>query len=248
MTEFDHGGASLTAAWDEQAEAWVRWARTPGHDDYYELYNLPNFLELLPAPGRLTLDLGCGEGRLGRVLRARGHHVVGIEPSWTLAVAAHQADRGIPVVQANGVAVPIAAAAADLVVCFMVLQDVDDLDAVAAEIGRVLEPGGVACVAIVHPMVSGGFFDPDAPVLYVGRYLEVMRSSFAVDRDGVPFTFHSAHRSLERYSLAFERAGLTIDALREPQLSDEHVGLRTGLDRHRLLPNFLYFRLRSASR
>jgi hypothetical protein len=31
---------------------------------------LAQFLDLLPPPGRLTLDAGCGEGRLGRVLAA----------------------------------------------------------------------------------------------------------------------------------------------------------------------------------
>ena len=241
---FDHGGASLTEAWDEQAEAWIRWARTPGHDDYYELYNRPQFLDLLPAPGRLTVDLGAGEGRIGRVLRGLGHRVVGVEPSWTLARAAHAAEREIPVVQAAGGEVPVKDGAADLVVCFMVLQDVDDLAAVVGEIARVLAPEGVACIAIVHPMVSAGFFDPDQPMLYVGRYLEVMRNTFSVEREGVPFTFHSAHRSLEVYSRAFEAAGLTIAAIREPQLSDAHVGIRPGLERHRLLPNFLYFALR----
>ncbi len=243
-SRFDHGGSSITDAWDEQAEAWIRWARTPGHDDYYELYNLPQFLGLVPAPGRLTLDLGAGEGRLGRVLRGLGHWVVGVEPSRTLARAAHEADREIPLVQAGGGAVPVVGGAADLVVCFMVLQDVDDLAGVVGEIARVLAPDGVACVAIVHPMVSAGFFDPDQPMLYVGRYLEVMRNTFSVDRDGVPFTFHSAHRSLEVYSRAFEDAGLFIEAIREPPLSEAHVGVRPGLERHRLLPNFLYFALR----
>ena len=32
----------------------------------------PALLELLPPPGRLTLDLACGEGRLARVLQAGG--------------------------------------------------------------------------------------------------------------------------------------------------------------------------------
>ncbi len=241
---FDHGGSSLTEAWGEQAEAWIRWARTPGHDDYYELYNLPNFLELLPPPGRLTLDLGAGEGRLGRVLADLGHHVIGIEPSATLARAAHEARPEVPVAQGNGAAVPVADAVADLVVCFMVLQDVDDLDPVVCELARVLAPGGVACAAIVHPMVSSGFLDPDEPLLYVGHYLEVMRNTYAVEKGDVPFTFHSAHRPLEEYSRAFERPGLTITALREPQLAEEHVAVRPGLARHRLIPNFLYFALR----
>jgi SAM-dependent methyltransferase len=243
MSGFDHGGASLRDAWAHQAEAWVRWARTPGHDDYYELYNLPNFLELVPDPGALTLDVGCGEGRLGRELSARGHRVVGVDPSPTMVAAAREVGPP-PAVVADGRALPFRDRVADLVVCFMVLQDVDDLEGVVAELARVLDPSGAVCVAIVHPMVSSGFLDPVEPLLYVGRYLEVMRNSFAVQREGVPFTFHSAHRPLETYSRAFERAGLVVEALREPRLDEAHVGARPGLDRHRLIPNFVYFRLR----
>jgi len=240
---FDHGGASITDAWEEAAEGWIRWARTPGVDDYYELYNLPSFLELLPPPGRRTVDLGCGEGRVSRTLRGLGHHIVGVEPSAVLGRAAHGAEPAIPIVRADGVAVPLASGIADLVVCFMVLQDVDDLTAVCREIARLLRPDGVACTAIVHPLASSGFPDPGGEFQYVGRYLEVMRNVLDAERAGVEFTFHSAHRPIEAYSRAFEAAGLVIRAIREPAISDALVAADSRLARHRLLPNFLYFTL-----
>lgn len=62
-------GRSLSEEWEGQAEAWARWTRTPGHDHHYHRYNWPSFLELIPAAGRSTLDLGCGEGRAGVALR-----------------------------------------------------------------------------------------------------------------------------------------------------------------------------------
>jgi hypothetical protein len=55
--------------WEDEAEAWARWARTPGHDEWHWRLNWPAFLELLPPPRRLTLDLGCGEGRGAMALR-----------------------------------------------------------------------------------------------------------------------------------------------------------------------------------
>ncbi|MGZ4676769.1 MAG: class I SAM-dependent methyltransferase [Acidimicrobiia bacterium] len=239
--ESDHGGASLTDAWEEEAEGWIRWARTPGHDDYYELYNLPAFLELLPAPGRCTIDLGCGEGRVARVLRGLGHAVVGVEPSSTLVGAARAEDPTIPVVRGRGDAVPLASGRADLVVCFMVLQDVDDLPAVCTEIARLLAADGVACLAIVHPIASSGFPDPHGAFQYVGRYLEVMRNVLPVERNGIEFTFHSAHRPIEVYSRAFEAAGLVVRAIREPGITEALVVEEPRLARHRLLPNFLHF-------
>jgi len=245
---YDHGGASITDAWEAGAEAWIRWARTPGVDDYYEHYNLPSFLDLLPAPGRRTVDLGCGEGRVSRVLRGLGHRVVGVEPSAALVGATHEADPSTPVVRARGDAVALAAGCADLVVCFMVLQDVDVLETVCREIARLLAPDGVACTAIVHPIASSGFPDPDGEFQYVGRYLDVMRNEVPAERRGVEFTFHGAHRPIELYSRAFEAAGLVIEALREPALSEAVVERSPRLARHRLLPNFLYFRLRHAAR
>ena len=52
----------LRAAWEMRAEQLIAWFRTPEHDSYWR-YHREQFLELLPPPGRLTLDIGCGEGR-----------------------------------------------------------------------------------------------------------------------------------------------------------------------------------------
>ena len=73
----------LSDAWEAEAEDWVRWARAPGHDSYWTFHR-DAFLALLPGPGRLTVDVGCGEGRLTRDLAALGHRVVGLDRSRTL--------------------------------------------------------------------------------------------------------------------------------------------------------------------
>jgi 2-polyprenyl-3-methyl-5-hydroxy-6-metoxy-1,4-benzoquinol methylase len=76
--------------WEDQAENWLAWARTPGHDAYW--YYRDAFFPLVPAPGRRTLEVGCGEGRVMRDLAARGHRVTGIDRSPALlghASAAH---------------------------------------------------------------------------------------------------------------------------------------------------------------
>src|SRR3954471_10114805 len=64
--------------WDEQADDWVE---LTGDDPFYDLLNEPALLDLLPPPGRRTLDVGCGEGRLARRLVERGHRVVGLDGS-----------------------------------------------------------------------------------------------------------------------------------------------------------------------
>ncbi|MFI5283224.1 MAG: class I SAM-dependent methyltransferase, partial [Candidatus Dormibacterales bacterium] len=86
---------SLRAAWDQAAEAWIRWAREPNHDTYWR-FARKAFFDLVPPPGRLTLDVGCGEGRVARDLASQGHRVVGADSSRKLVVAAARAAPTIP--------------------------------------------------------------------------------------------------------------------------------------------------------
>ena len=57
---------SMREAWDRQAATWTMWTRTPGHDSYRQFHGA-RFFELVPAPGRLTVDLGSGEGRVAAI-------------------------------------------------------------------------------------------------------------------------------------------------------------------------------------
>ncbi|MFN5454666.1 class I SAM-dependent methyltransferase [Bradyrhizobium sp.] len=85
---------TLREQWEDQASAWLAWARAPGHDSFWRHHG-EQFNRLLPPPGALTLDIGCGEGRLSRQLTAGGHRVVGLDASPSLIAAARQADPSI---------------------------------------------------------------------------------------------------------------------------------------------------------
>jgi SAM-dependent methyltransferase len=209
---------SLREAWEEQAANWTRWAREPGHDSYWKFHREP-FLSSLPTPGRLTLDLGCGEGRVTRDLRALGHQVVGVDVAPTLVAAAQAADPDGRYVEADVAALPFDDAAADLAIAFMSLMDMDDMAGAVREIGRVLAPGGRFVAAVVHPINSAGQFvprhgDDDAPFV-IESYLERRRYSDVLERDGLEMTFESMHFTLEDYSRALEAAGFLIEQVRE---------------------------------
>ena len=146
------GPGSLSDAWERHAGQWARWARFPGHDIYHEQLNWPAFRGLLPPPGRRTLDVGCGEGRVGRQLAAGGHCVAGIDSSPTLVALAREAGGFQELVCGDSARLPWPDQSFDLVLAYMSLHDIDDLPGTVAEIGRVLDPGGRLCLAIVHPL------------------------------------------------------------------------------------------------
>jgi SAM-dependent methyltransferase len=206
---------SLGERWTQNAEAWERWARSPGHDHNFAR-QLPPFLELLPPPPRRTLDLGCGEGRVGAELVARGYDVVGVDRSprmVELAAERHEA------VLADAVSLPFETATFDLVVAFMSLFNMDDLDGAVAEAGRVLRSDGVFCAAVLHPLAL--VMRPDTSSSYFDDEIVV----YSIERDGLELTFHDRQVSLERYSRALEAAGFAIDALREIPQRDAPVPL-----------------------
>jgi SAM-dependent methyltransferase len=235
--------ADLAAAWREHADAFVAWAREPGHDSYWRFHR-DLFLELLPGPGRRTLDLGCGEGRLSRDLKRLGHAVVGVDLSPGMVAAAREADPEIDVRLADAAELPFADGSFDCVVAFMSLQDVDPFERAIEEAARVLEPGGRFCLAIVHPLNSAGRFDgdrADSPFVVTGSYLEPSYYADAFARDGLELEVVSAHRPLQAYTEALAGAGLLIERLREPAVPEAGIQ-KPHSRRWQRLPLFLHVR------
>ena len=212
----------MRRGWEAEARNWAEFARTAGRDVAHEDINLPALLRLLPEPG-LTLDLGCGEGRTGRVLQSRGYRVAGVDAAPTMVRLAVSHELPEPAVLADAAALPFRDEAFGLVVAYMSLHDMDRMPEAVAEAARVLERGGRLCLAIPHPVNSAGSFqarDADAPFTIAGSYLDPGPADWAIDRSGVRLTFHSEHRPLESYSRALESAGLLIEAIREPRAPD----------------------------
>lgn len=209
---------SLRDAWDRAAPEWVAWARAPGHDSYWRFHRAALF-ELMPDPGALTLDIGCGEGRVSRDLAALGHRTVGIDGSMSMARAAagHPAAQG-DVLVADAERLPVQDGVADLAVAFMSLQDVDHFETAIAEAARVLVAGGVLLMAIVHPVNSAGAFDDAENPGFVinGSWYDRHSTVDRCAKEGLEMTFHSEHRPLSAYTDALFDAGFLIERIREP--------------------------------
>jgi SAM-dependent methyltransferase len=112
------------------------------------------------APGERVLDLGCGGGRHAFAAARLGASVVALDADFaecrvvagTIAAMrdAGELDRRTPagVVRANALHLPFPDGAFDAIVAAEVLEHlVDDVGA-AAELGRVLRPGGTLAVTV----------------------------------------------------------------------------------------------------
>jgi ubiquinone/menaquinone biosynthesis C-methylase UbiE len=236
---------ALSDDWEREAGNWIEWARAPGHDSYWRFHR-DQFLTLVPPPGKLTIDVGCGEGRLSRDLKRLGHSVIGVDSSSTLIEAARRADPSGDYRCASATKLPLEDASCDQVIAFMTLQDFDELTTAVSEIGRVLVARGAACIAVVHPLNSAGKFEHESvesPFVISRSYLDEFAYSDDIARNGLRMIFHSRHRPIEAYSLALEASGFVIEALREHRVPEE--GFRSDRSRRwQRIPLFLHMRVR----
>jgi SAM-dependent methyltransferase len=122
-------------------------------------------LRRLPGSG-LALDIGAAGGGNTRVLKEHGWQAVAVEYSDSVAAVARA--RGISAVRADARELPVSSGACGLVTAFDVLEHIDEDYLAAAEIARVLRPGGTALIAVPCDMELWSAHD-DA-VGHVRRY------------------------------------------------------------------------------
>jgi SAM-dependent methyltransferase len=114
------------------------------------------------TPG-VALDIGAAGGGNTRVLRHHGWSAAAVEYAYEGAVTAKE--RGVSVMQADALALPVPDSVVDLVVAFDVLEHIEDDATAAGEIARVLRPGGTFLVAVpcdmalwsAHDVASGHY-------------------------------------------------------------------------------------------
>ncbi|HEX3392101.1 MAG TPA: class I SAM-dependent methyltransferase [Solirubrobacteraceae bacterium] len=227
------GSKTLRDAWDENAADWVRWARSPELDHAFWRLNLPALIALLPSPDGLTLDVGCGEGRVARAMKELGHRVVGVESSPALVTAARQADPYFEVHVADAAQLPFPDDTFDLVVASLALMNMDEMPAVVSEIARVLCPAGRFCFSVLHPINSWG----DAGEV---GYFQTVRYTEEMERDGARMTLHDTHRPLSDYFNALQSAGFLVERVVEPLPDDAYLAAVPEVERWRERPGFLH--------
>jgi len=233
----------LDPTWETKAREWARFARSPEHDHFFWTFNGPRFLELIPRAGRRTLDLACGEGRLGRLLRERGHRVVAVDAAPTMARLTHEAG-GQFVVVGSASHLPIASGTADLAVAFMSLQDIADLEAAIAEVARVLVERGRFCIATAHPIRSAGHFNSKQAdsAFSITSYFESRPWPWRSQHTGLQLELPGIHRPLDAYTAALEHGRFVIEAIREPQPAPEQTAIHPESSRWLRIPCFLHIR------
>ena len=227
--------------WSRFAREWIAWARTPNHDAFWAYRD--TLLEFIGRGNGDALDVGCGEGRVSRELKALGYKVTACDPTAEFIEAAKELNSAHDYVVSPAADLPFETGRFDLVVSYNMLMDVEDVPAAVKEIRRVMRPGGQLIISIVHPMADHGHFEgtgPDRRFVLDSSYFGRQRFEGADERDGLTMHFAGWSQPLEAYAAALENAGLAITSLREP-IPSEASGMRKKWAR---VPLFLWLKAR----
>jgi SAM-dependent methyltransferase len=139
-----------------------------------------------PREGERVVDLGCGTGNVALLAAERGARVTGIDPAERLLeVAAERArEAGLDVAFLPGEAssIPLEDGAADLLVSVFGVIFASDPEAAAAEMARVITPGGRI---VISAWIPGG---PISEAMRVGR--EAVDRALGTPPGPPPFAWH----------------------------------------------------------
>lgn len=191
---------------------------------------LPPLLGLDRADVRTALDVGCGTGEITNWVAARGVEAIGVDASpGMVETAQRRAAPGTRFHVCDGARTPLPESGVDAAwaaFVFVCLPDVAAMRAVAAEMARVVRPGGRIAVLDSHPDTTGVDFTD----LVQGEPGVVYRPGEALPvrlrrADGGWESFTDTYWAASTYSEVLGRAGFTAITHHGPVLGeDERAG------------------------
>jgi SAM-dependent methyltransferase len=108
----------------------------------------PEVAALVPAAPQRVLEVGCGAGHLGRLLKSRGHHVTGLELVPEVAEEARPWLDQVEVADVESSGLPFAPESFDTIVFADVLEHLVDPWRVLREAAALLAPSGRVIASI----------------------------------------------------------------------------------------------------
>ncbi len=194
--------------------------------------------------GQRALEVGAGAAQCSRWLAEHGVRAVGLDIS--VAQLRH-AGGAVPVVAASGTALPFADGSFDIAFAsYGAVQFVADLDALLAEVARVLVPGGRWVFSVTHP-IRWAFPDDPGPegLAASGSYFD--RTPYLEYAPKNHVVYAEFHRTLGDYVQALRRARFSIETVVEPEWPDWNDRTWGGWSplRGRQLPGTLIFGCRA---
>ena len=226
--------------WQASASAWIADMGEQGDFGRRCVLDPAMLPRALARRPKNALDVGCGEGRFCRMLKQHSIDVIGVDPTRALLQASRTRDTNGLYLEAAAEHLPFDDNSFDLVVSYLSLIDIPDIDAAIPEMARVLAPGGALLIANLNSFITacgdaGWIKDSAGRRLHypIDNYLE--ERSMWIEYRGIRIRNH--HRPLSTYMRALLGAGLRLSYFDEPSPAASATPKKA--ESYRRLPWFL---------
>lgn len=240
---------SSTECWNQvNIDEWIEKAQT---NDFRIYYIMPYTLEKLgDVKDKYILDLGCGEGGYSRALSHKGAIVTATDCSEVFIEYAKDKakEEGLRIehcVLNSNTLNEIDDNYYDIVLCSMMLMDVEDLDGTLKEIHRVLKQNGKVFISILHPCFKG----KETKWMLNNENIEVLVSDYHNPKEwigeikGMNAPILYRHRTLSDYIKAFVKNGFKLIDMNEPIPTEEHSQMSSRVAWLKKIPMYLFIEL-----
>ena len=243
-------GDSSTNCWGKVGFEWIEKAQT---NDFRIFYIMPWTMKLLgDVRGLSILDLGCGEGGYARKLAKEGAKVTAIDCSemaidYAITAAEEEKLAITHLVRNSNDLYEIEDHSYDIVLCAMVMMDVEDLDGTLKEINRVLKKDGKVFISILHPCFKPPIEhhwvkENGIPQVVVKDYFNPTQWEGNIAGIEQPVIYR--HKTLSDYVKIFAKNGFYISDMNEPIPTKEQIAKSERIEWLTRIPMYLFMELR----
>ncbi|MCL5676107.1 MAG: class I SAM-dependent methyltransferase [Patescibacteria group bacterium] len=149
--------------WDEFADRYDKLVREEGDRWQKSIVNPFVFKLLGNFKGKIVLDAGCGNGYLSRIIAKTAKSVIGVDFTNKLLEKAKESSKDIlnlSFLLSDLENLPLTNNSFDIILCNLVLINVENLEVVVNELARVLKGNGFIVVSITHPCFENPPYTP----------------------------------------------------------------------------------------
>ena len=203
--------------WDEAALSYSKYETSSPYSLFCREYIASNFENV---SNKKILDAGCGNGEYTHILTKNGCTVIGCDASNEMLKIAKEKYPKYRYDNVNFMdKTPYDNNYFDIVLCHLVLMNIDPIDNAIAEFCRITKENGIFFFSIVHPAFYLAEWERNEDGIALSKKMSNYITPTSMQQMFWGSTMHY-HRPVSYYFNKIIKAGFTLKEMHEPQVYD----------------------------